>query len=150
MACQVELEVFRHLTLPLPHAMSCQFGRAIVGGLLVGFGSSMGNGCTSGHGICGLARFSFRSLVYTITFMAAGAAVATTTHSAAAAGINTQAALRLMLPSMDVVLTVVLASAGAVAVFAGLGTFGSRWAGCGFGSCLPSMYVFSRSARFHP
>ena len=38
-------------------------------GLLVGFGNRMGNGCTSGHGVCGIARFSRRSLVATITFM---------------------------------------------------------------------------------
>lgn len=40
-----------------------------VGGLLVGFGTRMGNGCTSGHGVCGLGRLSFRSLVAVITFM---------------------------------------------------------------------------------
>jgi uncharacterized protein len=40
-----------------------------VAGLLVGFGATMGNGCTSGHGICGLSRFSRRSLVATLTFM---------------------------------------------------------------------------------
>lgn len=38
-------------------------------GLLVGFGSVYGNGCTSGHGVCGLSRLSVRSLVATITFM---------------------------------------------------------------------------------
>jgi len=42
---------------------------AILAGLLVGFGTRMGNGCTSGHGVCGIARFSRRSLVATITFM---------------------------------------------------------------------------------
>ena len=41
----------------------------ILAGLLVGFGTRMGNGCTSGHGVCGIARFSGRSLVATITFM---------------------------------------------------------------------------------
>ncbi|MGB5634425.1 MAG: YeeE/YedE family protein [Waterburya sp.] len=41
----------------------------ILGGLLVGFGTRMGNGCTSGHGVCGLGRLSFRSLVAVITFM---------------------------------------------------------------------------------
>ena len=41
----------------------------ILAGLLVGFGTRMGNGCTSGHGACGIARFSRRSLVATITFM---------------------------------------------------------------------------------
>jgi uncharacterized membrane protein YedE/YeeE len=41
-------------------------------GLLVGFGTRLGSGCTSGHGICGIARFSPRSLAATATFMAAG------------------------------------------------------------------------------
>lgn len=40
-----------------------------VAGLLVGFGSRMGNGCTSGHGVCGFARVSTRSIVATLVFM---------------------------------------------------------------------------------
>ena len=44
----------------------------VFAGLLVGFGVRMGNGCTSGHGVCGLARFSKRSLVATLSFMATG------------------------------------------------------------------------------
>lgn len=47
----------------------------IVAGLLVGFGSRLGSGCTSGHGVCGLSRLSPRSLVATGLFMAAGFAV---------------------------------------------------------------------------
>jgi len=47
----------------------------ILAGLLVGFGTRLGSGCTSGHGVCGLARLSPRSLVATGTFMAAGVAV---------------------------------------------------------------------------
>ena len=47
----------------------------LVAGLLVGFGSRLGNGCTSGHGVCGLARLSRRSLAATLTFMTVGAAV---------------------------------------------------------------------------
>jgi uncharacterized protein len=47
----------------------------LVAGLLVGFGSRLGNGCTSGHGVCGLARLSPRSLAATLTFMTVGAAV---------------------------------------------------------------------------
>lgn len=43
-------------------------------GLLVGFGTRLGNGCTSGHGVCGIARLSRRSLVATAVFMVAGAA----------------------------------------------------------------------------
>ena len=44
----------------------------IVSGLLVGFGTRLGSGCTSGHGICGIARLSPRSLVATALFMATG------------------------------------------------------------------------------
>ena len=44
----------------------------ILAGLLVGFGSQYGSGCTSGHGICGLSRLSPRSLVATLSFMVAG------------------------------------------------------------------------------
>jgi uncharacterized membrane protein YedE/YeeE len=44
----------------------------IVGGLLVGWGSRYGSGCTSGHGVCGLSRLSPRSLVATLAFMGAG------------------------------------------------------------------------------
>ncbi|WP_119070077.1 YeeE/YedE family protein [Rubrobacter indicoceani] len=40
----------------------------VLGGLLVGFGTRLGSGCTSGHGVCGIARFSKRSIVATITF----------------------------------------------------------------------------------
>jgi uncharacterized protein len=42
----------------------------VIAGLLVGFGSVWGNGCTSGHGICGLSRLSVRSLAAVLTFMA--------------------------------------------------------------------------------
>jgi len=41
----------------------------IVAGLLVGFGSRLGSGCTSGHGVCGLARLSVRSFIATMTFI---------------------------------------------------------------------------------
>lgn len=41
----------------------------LIGGLLVGFGTRLGSGCTSGHGVCGLARLSTRSLAATATFM---------------------------------------------------------------------------------
>ena len=46
----------------------------LVAGLLVGFGTRLGNGCTSGHGVCGLARLSPRSIAATFAFMAAGVA----------------------------------------------------------------------------
>ena len=47
----------------------------VVAGLLVGIGTRMGSGCTSGHGVCGISRGSLRSLAATATFMAAGFAV---------------------------------------------------------------------------
>jgi uncharacterized membrane protein YedE/YeeE len=43
-----------------------------VGGVLVGFGTALGSGCTSGHGVCGLGRLSVRSLVATSIFLATG------------------------------------------------------------------------------
>ena len=46
----------------------------LAAGFLVGFGTRMGNGCTSGHGVCGLGRFSKRSLAAVLTFMATGMA----------------------------------------------------------------------------
>src|SRR5579863_6918418 len=48
--------------------------RLAIGGFLVGFGTRLANGCTSGHGVCGVARLSPRSLAATFTFMAMGAA----------------------------------------------------------------------------
>jgi uncharacterized membrane protein YedE/YeeE len=47
-------------------------GYLILGGLLVGFGTRLGGGCTSGHGVCGLSRLSPRSLFATSTFIATG------------------------------------------------------------------------------
>lgn len=54
-------------TVPAPLSL------VAVAGLLVGFGSQLGSGCTSGHGVCGLSRFSVRSLAATLTFMITGA-----------------------------------------------------------------------------
>jgi uncharacterized protein len=47
-------------------------GTLVAAGLLVGVGTRMGSGCTSGHGVCGLSRFSVRSLVNVLAFMGAG------------------------------------------------------------------------------
>jgi hypothetical protein len=52
----------------------------VLAGLLVGAGTRLGNGCTSGHGVCGTARGSVRSLVATATFMASGAVTVFLTH----------------------------------------------------------------------
>ncbi len=45
---------------------------SVLGGLLVGFGSRLGSGCTSGHGVCGVARLSLRSFIATMTFILFG------------------------------------------------------------------------------
>jgi uncharacterized membrane protein YedE/YeeE len=61
------------LVAPLP-AMTVDVGwlGLVAAGLLVGVGVRMGNGCTSGHGVCGLSRFSLRSLANVLAFMGAG------------------------------------------------------------------------------
>lgn len=51
----------------------------VIAGLLVGFGTRMGSGCTSGHGVCGVSRLSQRSMLATATFIAAGIATVATT-----------------------------------------------------------------------
>ena len=51
--------------------MPANYALIAVAGLLVGFGTRLGNGCTSGHGICGIARLSPRSIVATMVFMIA-------------------------------------------------------------------------------
>lgn len=52
-----------------------------IGGLIVGLGTRLGSGCTSGHGVCGVARLSRRSIVATAIFLAAGIVTATVVHS---------------------------------------------------------------------
>ena len=58
-----------------PARIDASWATVVVAGLLVGFGTRLGSGCTSGHGVCGLSRLSPRSLVATLTFMAAGFAM---------------------------------------------------------------------------
>ena len=60
------------LGLPAPELSQVSWHWLLVGGLLVGFGAKLGNGCTSGHGICGIGRLSVRSIVATLLFMLAG------------------------------------------------------------------------------
>lgn len=54
-----------------PH-FPAEISTLIIGGVLVGFGTRLGSGCTSGHGVCGLSRLSRRSIFATALFMAAG------------------------------------------------------------------------------
>jgi len=57
-----------------------------LGGVLVGFGTSLGSGCTSGHGVCGVSRLSRRSIVATMLFMLAGGATVFATRHLIGAG----------------------------------------------------------------
>jgi uncharacterized membrane protein YedE/YeeE len=61
---------------PLPEpAMPASWLVVVAAGLLVGFGARLGGGCTSGHGVCGIARLSARSIVATVIFMASAIVV---------------------------------------------------------------------------
>jgi len=57
---------------PVPHFMPSSTSLMAIGGFIVGFGTAMGGGCTSGHGVCGMARGSKRSFIATVTFMITG------------------------------------------------------------------------------
>jgi uncharacterized protein len=62
----------------LPHpVLPASLGVIAIGGLLVGFGTRWSGGCTSGHGVCGIARFSTRSIAATLVFMVTAIAVVT-------------------------------------------------------------------------
>jgi hypothetical protein len=65
----------------LPLQLETDVPTLLAAGLLVGFGTRLGSGCTSGHGVCGLARLSPRSLMATITFMSLGIATVYFTKS---------------------------------------------------------------------
>ena len=108
--------------------------RAALGGLLVGWGASAGNGCTSGHGICGLSRLSRRSLAYVLTFMAAGAAGATLTGTPAALGVAPAPAPLVLAPSDLVLHEGGLLLATAVLTCAALAAFARNGRGAGAGS----------------
>jgi uncharacterized protein len=64
--------VARPLLHVAPPTIEASAATLVAGGLLVGFGTRLGAGCTSGHGVCGLARLSPRSLAATLAFMASG------------------------------------------------------------------------------
>lgn len=69
--------LYAMVTRPPDIGITGEVWALIVAGLLVGSGTRLGSGCTSGHGVCGMSRFSARSISATMTFMAAGVAVAT-------------------------------------------------------------------------
>ncbi|MFC3912405.1 YeeE/YedE family protein [Pseudaeromonas sharmana] len=64
---------FTWLDLPAPQLNLADWPVLAIAGFLVGVGARLGNGCTSGHGICGIGRLSVRSIVATLVFMTTGA-----------------------------------------------------------------------------
>ncbi len=64
------------LFIKLPETkVTDNIGLLIIAGLLVGFGTRLGSGCTSGHGVCGISRLSLRSILSTFVYIGAGAAI---------------------------------------------------------------------------
>lgn len=109
-----------HLTT-LFLSLSLQRWRSVLAGLLVGLGSSLGNGCTSGHGICGSARLSPRSFTYTASFIVSGMLTATATGSAAALQVAPVPAAFEMPTAAEIQIAMMVAIAG-VAAFTALAT----------------------------
>lgn len=66
-------------SIPIPQ-MPASLVTVAAAGLLVGFGTRLGNGCTSGHGVCGIARLSSRSITATLVFMAAAIVIVALTR----------------------------------------------------------------------
>ncbi len=66
--------IFAHylFSIPVPESGGQNWLLILLAGLAVGYGTRMGNGCTSGHGVCGIGRRSPRSISATLTFMATG------------------------------------------------------------------------------
>jgi uncharacterized membrane protein YedE/YeeE len=105
---------------PLP-GDTISLTRAALGGLLVGIGTALGNGCTSGHGLCGLSRFSSRSAAYTLLFTASGALFSSLSGTASAMGVAVDQAPTLLLPSAEVVSFALKTAAAAAATFVAIG-----------------------------
>lgn len=72
------------LSIFYPLAYTFDFGYPlyynVIGGLLVGFGTRFGGGCTSGHGVCGVGRLSIKAIVATLVFLLTGIATASIVH----------------------------------------------------------------------
>ena len=71
----LSVPLYRSLLGEIPLELSASLPVLAIAGLLVGYGSRLGGGCTSGHGVCGIARLSTRSIVATLVFMLAAGLV---------------------------------------------------------------------------
>tara|TARA_B100001765_G_scaffold157286_1_gene101886 strand:+ start:442 stop:903 length:462 start_codon:yes stop_codon:yes gene_type:complete len=77
--------LFSAVAGPIEASFPPGYGWLVAGGLAVGFGTRLGSGCTSGHGVCGMSRLSPRSLVATATFIVAGVVTVAIVNAAGAA-----------------------------------------------------------------
>ena len=89
--------------------------RVALAGVLVGVGTSLGNGCTSGHGICGNARLSVRSFISTVTFMVFGALAASVLGTAGMEGVTQHGLVTAVEPDMNVMKLASAVLGGAIA-----------------------------------
>lgn len=71
----VSAPLYRGLGLAIPMQLDASLPQLALAGVLVGYGARLGGGCTSGHGVCGIARLSGRSLVATLLFMSTAGVV---------------------------------------------------------------------------
>lgn len=91
-----------------------------VSGLLVGFGTKLSNGCTSGHGLCGIARFSIRSFVAVCTFLGCGMIVSTISYYTGGLGALSDQNLNPMLDYEHLASANICIAMGAILPFVGL------------------------------
>ena len=64
--------IYSLFATPINVSIEKNYLLVVLGGLLVGFGTTLASGCTSGHGVCGISRFSMRSIIATLCFMLSG------------------------------------------------------------------------------
>ena len=132
----------------MPHEPMVPLAQAALAGFLVGVGSSLGNGCTSGHGICGNARLSPRSMAYTCVFMVFGFGAATLAGTNAALGVvETSALNNVVYPAAASVAHWAALAAAAVAAFAALGFLASPRASRAGSSSLAGKDVEASGAQ---
>lgn len=118
--------------MPMPTLAMVSPLRAAIAGALVGVGTASGNGCTSGHGICGNSRFSIRSMLYTGVFMIAGAMSACLGDTNGALGVNSESStlsLGVLSPTSEMIGKWVALACVGITMFVGLG-FAARDLAC--------------------
>lgn len=128
-----------------PSAVALPAPRVAAAGLLVGIGTSLSNGCTSGHGICGIARLSIRSILSTAIFMLFGALAVSMLQGTQATGLPTG----FIVPTVDVALTKLAAGILATSVaFTASSIFAIKMAGKSSSAMLEHIANFGTGLLF--